>query len=318
MALSQHRFADKPEKMRSIKELAQMQKPDSASHRQTITYLVDSAKTMKNLYLIWTVVLFSTAARGQTGSWDNFKKLEEIEKNYNKAKKSADSCFFLQNYDCAVMNYKKAHKIKPEETYPIHQIWDTGKKSKNESLCDTAYYYMITLGDNYFKQGKQYLYIEAGRSYNTAIYYKPNEQYPQEQRNKCYSLYLSKITPKRDSIKTKADSCFKNKDYECAVKYYTETHKLGDQYQSLYSEWTQGSLDSIMAVDESMIQNRITFLNDLSYFESTYKKIIGRGDKYYKEGDYEKAKYYYEEALLLKPTDSYTKTQIDTINKKKK
>ncbi len=88
--------------------------------------------------------------------------------------------------------YQEALKLKPDESYPKSKLTEISnlivqKQKKQEELKEkeSQYNISITNADNAFKNKD---YPTAITYYQTALKYKPNEEYPKQKINECQKL----------------------------------------------------------------------------------------------------------------------------------
>jgi len=115
------------------------------------------------------------------------KRLEaEREERYNIAITKADNLFEQELYSEAVIQYKVANSIKPEEAYPSQRIMDCNSMIE-EQLRKLKAKYDITIAD----ADKMYaakIYDKAISGYKDAEAIKPDETYPGEMIRKITKL----------------------------------------------------------------------------------------------------------------------------------
>ena len=114
------------------------------------------------------------------------KKLEaEKEQRYNHAIVNADNFFEQENYRDAVIQYKVANSIKPEEQYPHTQIEQCNTVLAEELRRIKAQYDLAIANADKLYASK--IFDKAVRAYQKAKNLKPDETYPQEMITKIMS-----------------------------------------------------------------------------------------------------------------------------------
>ena len=114
------------------------------------------------------------------------KKLEaEKEQRYNDAITKADNFFEQSNYSEAVIQYKIARSIKPEEEYPRRQIEECNTVLAEE-LKRIKTQYDLAIGDA-DKLYASRIFDKAIKAYQKAETIKPDETYPREMIDKITS-----------------------------------------------------------------------------------------------------------------------------------
>ena len=99
---------------------------------------------------------------------------------YNNLITKADDQFTNKSYDDAISNYKRALKIKPNETYPSDQISKVELEKRAElekAELEKKYNNIVKSADN---QLKNLDYESAKSTYQKALEIKQSESYPQE------------------------------------------------------------------------------------------------------------------------------------------
>lgn len=106
----------------------------------------------------------------------------ERQQRYNEAITMADAYFTQGNYKDALIDYKIARSIKPDERYPSAKIADCEKNIEEElKVISGQYDIVIAEADNLYNQR---IYDKAIQSYQQARGMLPDEPYPIEMINK--------------------------------------------------------------------------------------------------------------------------------------
>ncbi len=227
------------------------------------------------------------------------KELADADAAYTETIAQADKLFEEENWTEAKSSYQNALTIKPEESYPQAQIAAIDLKIKELADVDAAYAETIAQADKLFEEGN---WIEAKSSYQNALTIKPEENYPQTQ--------IAAIDLK---IKELAD----------VDAAYAETIAQADK---LFEEenWTEAksSYQNALTIkaEESYPQAQIAAIDlkikELADVDAAYAETIAQADKLFKEENWTEAKSSYQNALTIKPEESYPQTQIAAINLK--
>ena len=176
---------------------------------------------------------------------------------------------------------------------------DLANQQQGAAQLQAKYDLAILTGDKLFAAKD---YINAKKSYQEALGYKPEQQYPKDQIVLCDKLQAEKDALKgleqkyKDAI-TLGDKLFKEQKYQEARNAYTDANNIKptEQYPK----------DQIAKIDE--------LIKAQKELDSKYIKFISDGDKSFKSKLYSFAKGSYEEALKLKPNEQYPKDQLALI-----
>jgi len=235
----------------------------------------------------------ATAARAQS-----FKAVD----NYDDAVKKADDSFGIKDYTVARFYYYRANELKPNEAYPVKQIEAIRKliDSQLSSGDNAAYDQAIKMADNAFS-GKNY--TVAKFYYYKALGIKSWEQYPKDRINEILALTNSLLSEKEEreykELIAKADEAFVNKDASIARFYYSKAASMKRN-----EEYPRIKLNDIRKMIE---QDRVEEENQ------EYQRIISEGDNALKAANYSMARFNYNKALSIRPTEKYPKDQLKLI-----
>ena len=240
----------------------------------------------------------ATYPKEQIAKIDNiFNELAGKDEAYNKAIASADNLFNGKDYINSKNTYNQALTLKPNEVYPKEQITKIDNLLKEQAGKEEAYKKAIVSADNLFN-GKDY--NNSKNTYNQALTIKPNEIYPKEQIAKIDNL-LKDLAGKDEEYKkaiASADNLFNGKDYANSKNTYNQA--LAIKPNESYPK------DQITKID--------IILKDLAGKEEAYKKAIASADNLFNSKDYANSKNTYNQALSIKPNESYPKEQISKID----
>lgn len=225
--------------------------------------------------------------------------------------KNGDDAVRAKNYAGGINFYKEAQKIYPNDSSvqpkidEAQRLWDADKSNlasseearKKRKQYDNA----IALADKAFAEGS---YDRAISKYQEAQSILPSEKYPQQQIDLInkkkqelanqnnegdaqvkYSEYISKANSARD-----------NESYTEAISFYNQA--LSVKPNDVYAT------------------NEINRINKKLGDESKnkqYNDIITKADGYFGQKSYDLAISQYEQALFIKPNDSYANQKIREI-----
>ena len=244
---------------------------------------------------------------------DSKNQEEKILKDYQEAIVNADKLFSEDKFQEAITAYEAAKKIKQNESYPDQKINDikiklnhiaNQLKEKNQKYSDLINDADKSFNNKNWKQSKQ-LYEEA-------LALDDSQKYPQNQ--------LIEITKKmNEEAKIEADS-------KLNLENFNNLINQGDQ--SLKDKNFQSAMDKYISAknlfpDDVTVKQKIKHLNNLieeqtksNSIDANYNQLITQADQYRDNDNFNDAKKVYNQAIKLKPLESYPKTQIEFINNK--
>lgn len=253
----------------------------------------------------------------------------ERDEKYVSAISRADDAFQLENWTEAKSAYQEAIGIKPEETYPSEQIKlidenlaameaqaEKNARAAAEAEKDEKYKAAIASADEAFK-AKNW---EVARSkYKEGLEVKPAETYPANQLKaideaiaaaealaaKEANAAMQKEKEEKYSAAIKAaDKAFKSKEWENARTNYQAA--IGVKPEEIYPA------DQLKAIDKAIAAAKE--MDAIAEREEKYKSLIAQADKSFEDKQWENSKATYQEALTIKPEESYPKDRIAAIN----
>ena len=217
--------------------------------------------------------------------------------------------------DEALVAFKKAQELKPEESYPANKIAEiqaeqeriAQKQSEAERLAalEEKYQKTIKRADEVFDNGDL---AQAKKEYNEALSVKSEESYPKERITLIDEKLaeLESIEQQYSNLITEADGLYQKEDYENAKSKYNEA--LAIKSEERYPK------DQLAAIDKALknqAEIRLRQEKDAAN-QAKYDEFIARADQFFGEKNYEKAKSNYESALGIKE-DSYPTGKIAEI-----
>ncbi|RUT72846.1 hypothetical protein, partial [Ancylomarina longa] len=245
---------------------------------------------------------------------------------------SADKFYEKESWSYALVDYKKALKIKPEETYPQNQIdeiellLENLKKQEEEKLLAiNQYKTIIQEADLLFEQEE---FLLSKSKYEVALDLKPQESYPKNQikRVKVILDNLKRAERNKQELEikyqneiAKADKFFENGDYSVARHHYQAALKLKsvEEYPKEKLTEIENRLAALKKKEDLALeaQKNNNFEKNLGILkERNYSDLIGKADQSLNQENYKVAKVLYEKALELFERD-YPKQKIEEINR---
>jgi hypothetical protein len=231
----------------------------------------------------------------------------EKDKQYTNIIAAADAKFGTSDWSGAKAEYQKASALKPTETYPKDQIAKCDKNLadlKASADRDKKYTDAVARGDKALGIKD---YNAAKAAFTEATNLKPEEQYPKDKLAEIDRILGDKaaadaITKKYNDLIKQADSKFTAKDWSGAKRLYVEASgvKPDEQYPK----------DRIKECDDNIAKSA----GD-AVLNARYKGIIASADSAFTAKNYEVARDRYNDALGVKPAETYPKTRIAEIDK---
>ncbi|MBW6460258.1 MAG: hypothetical protein K0B08_06750 [Bacteroidales bacterium] len=214
--------------------------------------------------------------------------------DYDGALKAAEAAISRSRFDDAILQLEQARAINPEATFPKKRLAEVRKMKEDFE----AYNSIINEGDE--------LYINrdfalAKEKYQQALTVKPDDEYPKSMLQKIEIALMDITQANQASYELAialADKYYNEQDYEKAVTEYRNARRFKP--------------------DETYAQQRIENISqrlDMRKMqEEAYVQTIAKADNLFKEQRYEESKEEFNQAVGLKPMESYPKVKIDEIN----
>ena len=249
------------------------------------------------------------------------------ETNYNKFIAQGDNLFNKQDYINAKTAYQNALNIKPAEQYPKQKlaeidklIADKAAKEKAEAEAkakEEQYKAAIAKGDAALAKQN---FDEAKTAYNQALSIKPNEQYPKQKLAEIDKL----IADKADKEKAEAEAKAKEEQYKAAIakgdaalakQNFDEAKTAYNQALSIkpneqYPKQKLAEIDKLIAEKAAKEKTEA----EAKAKEEQYKAAIAKGDAALEKMNLTEAKSAYQDALRIKPEESYPRNKIVEID----
>mgnify|MGYP003707352727 CR=1 FL=1 len=229
---------------------------------------------------------------------------EKTNKEFNDLLAKADQLQKEEKYDKAIKTLEEASALKPKDKTPASKIKEISDfladKAKNQAKFDE----LISNADNLFSQNE---YERAKDIYEEANQLMPSEEKPKKQIEEIDRLIAEKEKAENETknkqesynkLIKEADKFLSSKNYDEAKKNYQEASKIFPE-----ESYPQ---DKLKSIDET-----------LASIDKTYTSLIETSDKLLNEEKYDEAIKSYQEALKLKPAESYPQDQIKKAETKK-
>jgi len=237
--------------------------------------------------------------------------LAKQDAEYKRLIKLADGYFTESKLNEALTDYQNALKVKAEEEYPKNQI----KEIQSQLAArEQSYTNAIAKADKAYDTSD---WVTAKTGYTEALSVKPNQTYPANR--------LKEVNQKI------ADANLAAMSNSAANKAYTETMEKAEKAlkdDQLSSAKMQFQMAQSIKPDEKLPAQRIKEIDALidqrnkdrlantqRELDEKYRQAISIADNSYHDKSYSIAKLQYQQALLIKPEESYPKTQIALMDK---
>jgi tetratricopeptide (TPR) repeat protein len=242
---------------------------------------------------------------------------ESTEKSYADAIEKADQHLDQLEYIPAKSFYGEALSIKPEEIYPQKKIEEINgilasmeQEEQEKAQREADYLEAIKQGDKSYEL-LQYVFAKA--SYEKALGIKPNESHPETRIAEIDKILaeqakqiaeVNALNKRYKETIAKADELFTKKAYpESKSAYeYALTIKSEEQYP-------KDRISEIKQIINQLENDRLK----QEELERNYNDAITKGDELFNKSDYINAKTAFQNALIFKPSESYPKGKIASI-----
>ena len=242
---------------------------------------------------------------------DKIQLLAKQDAEYKRIIKLADDFYASTKLEEALTEYQNAVTIKPDEDYPKKQI------SEIQSLLttrDQSYTNAIKNGDKAYDAAD---WQNAKSSYTEALAIKPKETYPANRlkevnqkiadANQAALANASEDKAYKDAI-DKGEKSLKE-DQLTTAKMHFEVAKSLKPAEKL-------PVDRIHEIDALIDQrNKERLAQAQRDLDEKYRQAISVADNSFREKSYNIAKLQYKQALLIKPDESYPKSQMALCDK---
>jgi hypothetical protein len=216
---------------------------------------------------------------------------------------AADNSFDQQDYQVARFYYQKANLSRPSETYPKQRLSEI-----DELINKTMGKYELAEYENAIKQADKSFaekqYTIAKFYYYKALGFKSWEQYPKDQILEILRLTNSLLSDLKEKeyqdLIALADEAFVRREYAVARAYYNRSLSI-----KIDEEYPKIKLDEIRKV----IQQELAGAGSKAYLD-----MIAEGDKAMTANNYSIARFYYQKAIGLNPSENYPKEQFKLIS----
>jgi tetratricopeptide (TPR) repeat protein len=230
---------------------------------------------------------------------------KERSSQYQKYLVLAEKESKLGNLVKAIDYYLAARVCDPYSPYPQEQINALDKMLLKKSDKYKRFLELQTLGDSCLRE---HAFGKASVFFGESVSLFPESEYGWYKSNLADTLHSRFDNTLFKSIRFSqnvalADKYIRARDYMNAMYHY----KMASEFNP----------------NDEYVFKQLRFLKtqvnvpDSDKTSSEYRRLIELGDKQYGRSDYEGAAKYYNQALVLNPSDQYVKIQIEKVNRKK-
>ena len=225
----------------------------------------------------------------------------QIEKEYRAAIQQGKNLYGQKKYEEALAGFKKAHQLKPGDTYSgkmIQSIQTTLAAIARAKALQQAYEESNAKAGQLLKEQK---YELAKAQYQNSLTIKPDESYPKKQIADINAT-LARLAKEREqryaAALSKADNLFNSRNYFKAVKQYevAASIKPGEPYPHQQVTACKTYIAQIVAEQTAK-----------------YNQAVAEADKLYKNKIFDKAIRAYKKAQKAKPDETYPARMIKQI-----
>ncbi|MDD2304852.1 MAG: hypothetical protein PHP53_09170 [Prolixibacteraceae bacterium] len=242
---------------------------------------------------------------------DKMQLLAKQDAEYKRLIKLADGYFTDSKLNEALTEYQNAIKIKSDEEYPGKQIKEIQSQLAARELNYTN---AIAKADKAYDASD---WVTAKTGYTEALSVKPNETYPasrlKDVNQKIADANLAAIS---NSANNKAYSDAMEKAEKALKEDQLSSAKM--QFQMAQSIKPDEKLPAqrIKEIDLLIDQrNKERLANAQRELDEKYQQALNVADNSYRDKSYSIAKLQYQQASLIKPEESYPKTQMALMDK---
>jgi len=176
---------------------------------------------------------------------------------------------------------------------------------KSENCLQDKYKRLISQADQEFNKKA---YEEALQTYTSASEIMPNETYPKKKIAEIEALLKKQKSSEEQYANTiaEADALYSQQRFNEALEKYKTATTI--KPQDSYSLQKITEIQSILLKQQN--EKQLAAAN-----EAKYNDLIAKANQAYGQKNYSIAKQFYQDALLIKPSESLPKTRIQELDK---
>jgi len=245
---------------------------------------------------------------------------EALEEAYMAAIEEGNSAYDNQEWEKALSGYEAALEMKPNEAYPKERIDEVNVKLEalaeaerleREAELKEEFDKYIADGDKQFNKTK---FEKALEEYESALNLLPDNELAQ-QKVKAAQEALGEIEADRAAMENynaaidEADDLFKGESYEMARLKYADASDLMPN-----EDYPKNKMSEIDRILEKQQMKELA--NEKEALNRAYQTAVDKGDGAFASDNFDEARAAYNEALELKPEETYPKGQLERIDLK--
>lgn len=245
---------------------------------------------------------------------------EALEQAYISAIEDGNAAFEKQDWPNALSSFEAALEIKPTEAYPQEKISEVkmkldalaeAERLEREAELKKDFDKLIAAGDKQFNKTK---FDKALVEYELALNLLPDNALAQ-QKVKAAQEAIGELEADRAAMENynaaidEGDELFKSESYEMAKLKYADASGIMPN-----EEYPKNKMVEIDLILERQRLNELTAEKDA--LDRAYQAAIDNGDGAFNSRSYEEAITAYNEAIKLKPEETYPKGQLERIDLK--
>ncbi len=247
------------------------------------------------------------------------KELKEqgLDKQYKALIDEADAAFKAKQYEPSRKAYSAALELKGNESYPKSQLKLIDDRVKEEK-AEKEFEAIIALADADFKLEA---YESSKETYKTALTLKPDHNYSKNQIAEIEKRLLALNTQANEEAKriadqkkyveliATADDFFNSAKYEESINSYSIAQNLNP-----IDDYPKGKIiDANKHIKE--LETEMTAASELQELNTKYNALISSADKLFDLESFEESITAYQNAQIVKPSETYPAERIKVIKK---
>lgn len=224
-------------------------------------------------------------------------ELAANDQKYDELIAQADQEFLAKTYAPSFDNYKAASTLKPNEEYPKQKMAEIEAIMKELADLELAYQEAVRQADEQFELKT---YAAALSFYQEATSLKPNESYPPQKIAEINGILenMANKDAAYNAAIAQGDQQFGAEDWTNSKNSYETA--LGIKPNEQYPK------DQIILIDQK--------LDELAQLQAAYDALISEADQLLAAQELLNSKSKYQEALSLKPNETYPPQKIAEID----
>jgi tetratricopeptide (TPR) repeat protein len=245
---------------------------------------------------------------------------EALEQAYMDAIDDGNAAFDKQDWEKAVSGYEAALEIKPNESYPKERLDEVrlkmdalaeAERLEREAELKKDFDKLIAEGDKQFNKTK---FESALEEYQLALNLLPDNELAQ-QKVKAAQEAIGEIEADRAAMDNynaaidEGDDLFKSESYEMARLKYADASDIMPN-----EEYPKNKMVEIDLILEKQRMKELA--GEKEALDRAYQASIDKGDGAFASQSYDEARAAYNEAIKLKPNETYPKGQLERIDLK--